>query len=182
MSTHVDQRGACAVGAADEIDPIVAECFAYFVQIVHRDRRGIEREVRVKLRLALPHALYLHIGDVPLRHFFFEDTRVHDAVEGMGRAGPSLVHEDHVAIFADLSEAAKLSWTDLACRRARTPGEEEDGIGQRRRIGCRQYHDLQRDPSTALRLPILPDFQHTTATFGNQRSCTRKLRLWTGLE
>src|SRR5688572_31735242 len=57
MLSQVDHRGARAVGAAEQVDLAVAERGPHVVNVVHRDRRGVEREIRFRFELltALAH-------------------------------------------------------------------------------------------------------------------------------
>src|SRR5262249_51642940 len=51
MLTQIDERGVRAVRSAVYVYAIVAKCLAYFIQIVDRDRRRVQRQIRVLLKL-----------------------------------------------------------------------------------------------------------------------------------
>src|SRR5262249_47458395 len=59
MLSQVNERSACPVGCAKDIDLVVTERCSHVVQIVHRNRRGVEREISRTLEFlfALLHVL-----------------------------------------------------------------------------------------------------------------------------
>ena len=153
---HVDERGARAVGAAVDVDLVVAEERADIVEIVHRDRRRVERQVGVVLRLAGLEAIErLLVG----LHERLQRIVVVVAVERIRLAGAALIDEDDVAIVLHAAEDLADHLGQLGGALAGSAGEEEQRIGLRIGAERRQHDDVQIDLAALLGGAILVDLE-----------------------
>ena len=148
VPAQVFQRRARPVGAAPEIDPVVAQRRARRIEIRDPRRRRVLRGIHA-LRGQLARA------GSGLRHRI-ELERAFEAVVGLERraderrrpAGAALVDEDDVAILADAGQRGG-ERTEKARGLTGPAGENEQRVGARvQRVG-RKDRDEQRDLAAA---------------------------------
>src|SRR6266487_3590880 len=74
MLTHVNQRGARSVRQSEKIDAFVAEPASHLIEVIHRDRSRVLREISALLQRS-PQVLHvihwIHLGQVILGRFLF---------------------------------------------------------------------------------------------------------------
>jgi intracellular septation protein A len=151
MPAQVDEGRPRAVGAAIQIDVLVAEMRADRIEVVHRDARRV----------------VAHVGVVTSQAGFQPGKRLlvgfHRLAEGVGRrstvervrlAGATLVDEDDIAVAEYPPEDLPHLRRELRRRLTGSAGEEEQRVGtlstQRG-----QHDDVQRDAAAGGCLRIL---------------------------
>ena len=145
IAAHVDQGGAGAVGAAVEVDALVAEGGADVVQVVHRDRRRVERGIGGEPPQALSQRRHRqHVVHVALRVVVAARQR---AVEGIRAAGAALVDQHDVAVGEHPGEDAgeRLGGGDR--RLAGAADQDEQRIGSGGGAQRRQHRHPEPDPA-----------------------------------
>ncbi len=98
------------------------------------------------------------------------------AVEGIGRAGPALVHEDDVAVAMDECEDRLHAGVEGGCTHARAAGENEERVEALAGADGGHHRHPQRDLPPARRRGILRHGQ-TTAGGLHQGEVERLLQL-----
>ena len=139
---QVDEPGPRPVRAAVDVDPLVAEERPDLVEVVHRDRGGVEARVGVVAGQALLQPLEADLVRL-VEHG--ESVIVGLALQRIRPAGAALVDEHDVAIGLEPPEQLADLPRDLRCALSGTAREKEERI--RPRVGAerRPDHDLERD-------------------------------------
>jgi hypothetical protein len=154
VPAHVDLGGAGAVGAAEEVQPLVAEELPHLVQVIGGDVAGVEGEVGVELaRAGAQGGEREEVVQVALEVVLAPRL---GAVEGVRAAGAARVDQQDVARGAQPAEELG----ELGCRRGRGIAgaalEKDQRVG--RGIGGlrREDDDVDGDLAPALGRPVLP--------------------------
>ncbi|HVT57887.1 MAG TPA: hypothetical protein VHR45_05775 [Thermoanaerobaculia bacterium] len=159
MAPQIDLRRAGAVGAAEQIDLLVAEPAPHLVHVVHAQSRGVEPQVG-QLREPLPAPAdrerrekiarqQRRIGALAMRV-----RTVEVAVEGIRSSGAALVDQQDVAAPAQLllGQQGEAGGHPLP----RSAAQVDDRVG--RPIGAerRQDHDVEVDLAPPAGVAVLP--------------------------
>jgi hypothetical protein len=149
---QIDQRRACSIRSAIQIDALVAEIQKHVVEIVHRKGRRVEPDVGVVAGEA-----FLQSRERFLVRLcrFAKRAGVGPAVEGMRFAGPALVDQDDVAVAQHVAEHLADLTGQLRGALPGSAGEEYQRIRLLRAAERREDDDVEANPSARLRLPVL---------------------------
>jgi hypothetical protein len=152
----VDEGGTRAVGAAIQVDALVAEMGAHVVQVVHRDGRRVEPDVGFvagQTRLQPLERLVIRFGGLAQR------TGVGPAVQRIRFARPALVDEHDVAVLQHLPEDVAHLTRELCRALPGATRQEEQRVRMLAAAERGQQHDVEADAAAGLRLPVLEHLQ-----------------------
>ena len=141
VRAHVHERRARAVRRPPQVDPVVAERFADKVEVLHRDARRVEAQIRVLIVAAARHLERVEFGLEMLGEGRVVGQGL--AEQTVGAAGPSLIDEHEIALFVEAVGHGEGEPGDARRGLAGPAGQKEDGIGIRRRGERRDHHDAQ---------------------------------------
>ena len=166
---QVNERRARAVRPSPEVDGSISEELTHFVDVVHGDRGRVEAGIGVEFVEAGAEALdRVHLD----RPEVLLVGRVGRAVERIGGAGPTLVHEHDVAVRLEAAEHRHAVLGEGRRAAARSAFEDEERIRFRITAQRRRDDDLQVDRPTGLRRSILEDpelaAERVGRTFGDR--------------
>ena len=155
VPAYIGHDRAGAVGAADQVDLIMAHRLADLVQIVHRVGRPVAAEIRVARQLLAAGA---EGGDVEDRlEIGLElDIGTGDAaIQPVALARSALVDEHDVVM--DALPIPGSNGGKFGRRLARSADDEEDRRPLGAALARRDEDDAQRQPAAGSRLPVLED-------------------------
>ena len=163
MTTHVDQLSIGAEGAAAQVDLIVAQRAANFVDVFHEVRRAVLGQVEFSLELVATGAGGGRIERSIEVAFEIVIGHPRRTIEPVTFAGATLVDQNHlmvvsVAGFHDQFRQLGRGFTWPA-------SHVEDRTIFRVRVFCRDNDDLQREHPSFFGLAVLEDLVDTTAHF-----------------
>ncbi len=148
MTAHVDLRRPGPVGSAVQVDPLVAQPPLYLGQVIHRDGRGIERQIGPVGQLG-------HTGTerpgrkkiAQIALWVLIATR-QSAIQWVRCARAPLVHQHDLPIAPQFRQGGGRETRERGGTLTWTAGEDEERVGLRIGLGRRQNGDPQRDLPT----------------------------------
>ena len=143
ITARVVLRHARAIGAAVEIDALVAERAPHRVEIAHRDAGGVHAQVGFLRQLVA--ALDVLGPDFDLVDALENILVAVVAVEAVRTAGAALIHQHDVAIAAHAIERRRRRGVQVHGRSARAAGDQEQRIGRLVEADGRHARDEQLD-------------------------------------
>ena len=164
----VFERGARAVRRADQVDALGAELPAHGVQILHRQRGGVEAQVAVR-QLLQPQPTLLQVLQLPRRIGLYRQRQMPRVVAHQRRrpAGAALIDEHDVAAVVQAAELAHRVGRQRHRALPRPTGQQEHRIGQ---LASRQrghHHVVHVDRQTVgprrIERPLHHAAQHAVA-------------------
>ena len=151
---QIHERRARAVRTAPEVDLAVSEELPNIVDVVHRNRRGVEPNVRLQLSETGAEALDRVVIDAAK---VVVSGRVGGAVQRIRFSRAPLVDEDNVAVGLVLAEHRDTLGGERRRATTRATLEDEQRIGFGNSAEGWSDDDLQVDGASATGDPVLED-------------------------